>query len=79
MLCNKPAVLISPWTNKFLFFKHQPTILTMNELSLIALKKIAPKTKVNCYDFTSAEIYPDYLKECRAANREFYLKVTAHE
>jgi len=80
MLCNKPVVLISPWTNKFLFFKHQPTILTMNDLKLIELKKVAPvTTKEDCYDFTSAETYPDYLEECRAANREFYLKVTAHE
>ena len=78
MLCNKPVVLISPWTNKFLFFKHQPSILTMNELSLIVMKELAPKKQIDCFDFTSLETYPDYLEECRQANREFYLKVTAH-
>ena len=52
----------------------------MDDLKLIELKKVAPvTTKEDCYDFTSAETYPDYLEECRAANREFYLKVTAHE
>jgi hypothetical protein len=80
MLCNKPVVLISPWTNKFLFFKHQPTILTMSDLKLIELKRVAPETtKEDCYDFTTVETYPDYLDECRTANREFYFKVTAHE
>jgi hypothetical protein len=78
MLCNKPVVLVSPWTNKFLFFKHQPTIITKNELSLIVMKELAPKKQIDCFDFTSLETYPDYLEECRQANREFYLKVTAH-
>lgn len=77
MLCNKPVVIVSPWTNKFLFFKNQPDIITINELSLIAMKELYPKKQIDCYDFTSIETYPDYLEECRTANREFYLKVTA--
>jgi len=77
MLCNKPAVLISPWTNKFLFFKHQPPIITKNELSLIVMKELAPKKQIDCFDFDSVATYPNYLEECRTANREFYLKVTA--
>lgn len=77
MLCNKPVVIVSPWTNKFLFFKHQPDIITINELSLMAMKELYPKKQIDCYDFTSIETYPDYLEECRTTNREFYLKVTA--
>ena len=79
MLCNKPVVIVAPWTNKFFFFKNQPDIITPNEISLIALKELEPKKQIDCYDFTSIETYPDYLEECRTANREFYLKVTAHE
>ena len=75
MLCNKPVVIVSPWTNKFLFFKHQPPIITPNELSLIVMKELAPKKSIDCFDFRSVETYPNYLEECRTANRELYLNL----
>jgi hypothetical protein len=77
LLCGKQVVILTPWNNKFFYYKPDVPMISIDTINYLLLPE-KQQQKNLVFDFDKIQTYPGYLEECRQLNREFYLKVTAH-